>query len=140
MKWHAVLQAIQTDIAADPVLVGIYGAAMRYTGSAPLAIPSLEFMVVADAETELWAPCTIQLDQWCKEMVDLIASEQRLRRMFHRELPTRFGGATGLVMWAQYNDGAPLTTPDRNDFFGRAIRFRFTPLRDLYEPVVPSTS
>lgn len=131
MKWHQVMASIIPDALADTVLAGIYGTTMRYAGSAPLVTPCLEWQVIADGETELWAPCTIQFDQWTTSLDDLAASELALRRLFHLDVPTEFAG---LGMWAQYVDGNPLVdAPNRDGYFARAIRFRFTPLRDRYQ-------
>ena len=134
MKWDQVVKAQITEIMADPKLATIYGANVRMMGTGTQLVPSLEYMVIGDAETELWNPVTIQWDQWCFTMDDLIASERQLRRIFHQDLPVVMAG---LRCWTQYTDGAPLTAPDRNDFHGRAIRFTVTPLREQYDPVPP---
>lgn len=131
MKWHQVIDEMLTAILAESGLVGIYGTAIRRAGSAPFMAPSLEWDLLGDTEGELWAPCIVQLDQWCTSQLALSQSEQRLRRMFHRELPTSYGS---LLMWSEYEDGATLASPDRDGYFARAIRFRFTPLRDRYDP------
>jgi hypothetical protein len=117
-------------VAADPVLSGLYPT-IRLQGSGDLAPEVLEYALIADSETEQWAPVVLQFDQWCRTMPELARSEQRLRRMFHLDLPATFGA---VQMWAQYVDGDSLASPDRDGYFARAIRFRFTPLRDLYDP------
>ena len=38
--------------------------------------------------------------------------------------------ATDVTMWSQFTDGAELTSPERAGYYGRALRFRMTPLRD----------
>lgn len=130
MKWDAVLAAVGATCAADPFLAAIYGSAIRLTGSGAHRVPVLEFMLIADSETELWAPCTVQLDQFTQTLTAQIASERRLRQLFHLETPRDIGG---MPMWAQYQDGETLAEPDRDGYFGRAIRFRLTPLRERYE-------
>lgn len=131
MKWHEVMRVVIDAALADTGLAAIYGTNMRVAGEGTIVGTVLEYALIADGETELEAPCTIQFDQWCLTMSELARSEQRLRRLFHRELPTPFDG---LGMWAQYQDGASLASPNRDGYFARAIRFRFTPLRDRYEP------
>jgi hypothetical protein len=130
MKWDQVVKVVSDTVTGDTVLLAIYGAKMRYTGTGAHEHPLLEFQFIADAEDELWNPCTLQFDQWTDTLETLRASERRLRRLFHDDMPTTFGG---LTMWAQYVDGDTLTMPDRDGYYGRALRFRYTPLREQYE-------
>lgn len=129
MMWDEVIRRIATTCAADTVLSGIYGASMRLTGSGEHAVPMLEWMLIGDAEQELWAPMIIQFDQFTTSMGALRESELRLRRLFHVDLPIHLDG---VLMFAQYQDGESLAVPDRNGYYGRAIRFRFSPLRRRY--------
>lgn len=131
MKWHQVVDEVLAVILADAKLTAIYGTSVRRAGASPFAVPVLEWDLIGDSETELWAPCIVQLDQWCTSQADLLRSEQRLRRLLHRELPVTFGSIT---MWSEYEDGSSLASPDRDGYFARAIRFRFTALRDRYDP------
>jgi hypothetical protein len=131
MKWLDVMNAAVATVVADPELALIYGEKIRMSAAKEFEVPALNFDLVADAEDEVFATVVLQFDQWCETLVDLAQSELRLRRLFHRDLPTDFGG---LTMWAQYVDGEALSVPDRDGYFARAIRFRFTPLRDLYQP------
>ena len=130
MKWRDVMAAVITTTANDAGIAAIYGSEIRLGGSPDFTAPALRYHLIADAETELFSVVVLQFDQWCRTAAELAASELRLRRLFHRDLPEEF---SGLGMWAQYVDGEPLAVPDRDGYFARAIRFRFTPLRDLYE-------
>lgn len=130
MKWYAVVEAIAADCLADAALVAIYGASMRKAGAGDLAAPLLEWQVIGDTEGELWAPVTIQFDQWVTNQTDLARSEIRLRQKYHRDLPDADLG--GMMMWRQYVDGAELASPNRDGYFARAVRFRLSPLRDQY--------
>lgn len=129
MMWDQVIRRLSDIVQSDTILTDIYGDNMRMAGVSEHVVPSLEWTLIADAETELWAPCTIQFDQWCLTMDALVRSERRLRALFHTSLPAEFDG---LRMDCQYLDGQTLATPDRNDVDGRAVRFRFTPLRSKY--------
>ena len=131
MKWHQLMNQLKDVVLADPVLSSIYGTSMRMAGVGDVQAPLLEWMLIADSENELWAPTVIQFDQWTGDMPTLARSEQRLRRLFHLDLPATFGTIT---CWAQYVDGESLAAPDRDGYYARAIRFRFTPLRDRYAP------
>lgn len=129
MMWAEVLKRILSVCSADPVLASIYGTKMRLTGTGDHEVPLLEWMLIGDTEEELWAPCIVQFDQWTKTMGDLALSEGQLRRLFHLDLPAEIGG---VLMFSQYQDGDSLAVPDRNGYYGRAIRFRISPLRRRY--------
>ena len=129
MQWDNIIERIAATCKADPVLVGIYGDAMRFTGTGAHHVPMLEWMLVADGEGELWAPVVVQLDQWTRDDDALRVSERRLRQLFHREGTFDF---LGLTCWGQYTDGQVLASPDRDGYFGKAARFRLTPLRERY--------
>ena len=129
MQWDNVLERVVATLKADAVLVALYGDAMRFTGSGGHHVPMLEWLLIGDSEGELWAPVTIQIDQWLAHDEDLIASERRLRELFHREVDFDFAG---LRCTAQYLDGQVLASPDRDGYYGRAVRFVITPLRARY--------
>jgi hypothetical protein len=136
VKWDYVIAEAVDLAAADAALVGIFGTAMYYAGSRTYAVPSLEHQLITETEGELWNPMIVQWDIWTRTMAETLTAERRLRVLFHQELPITIGG---MPMWCQYEDGEGLSTPDRDNVYGRAVRFRFTPLRSLYDPV-PSDS
>lgn len=143
MKWDVVLERVRGAIQANPILDGLFpGARLRMAGPWSLErlpdMPLLEHSLIADSETELWAPCVFQFDIFARTIDEVLLAERILRRLFHQDMPIDLDG---LSMWAQYTPGgeAPLASPDRDGFFGRAIRFTFTPLRERYEQVsIPS--
>lgn len=129
MMWDAVVKRIAATVMLDPALRELYQDNMRMAGTGAFQPAMLEWTFIADAEDELWSPVTIQFDQWLRSMEDVVISERRLRVLFHQDLPAEYGG---LIMWAQYQDGAVLAAPDRDGSHGRSVRFRFTPLREKY--------
>lgn len=131
--WDRVISAAAALAVADPTLMGVYaaGAHVRLAGSGDHRVPLLEYTLIADGIEEQWAPHTIQFDQFTDTLEDLSASEAALRRLFHTELPEDIGG---MMMWTEYRDGEPLASPSRDGYYGRAIRFRLTPLGDRYQP------
>ncbi len=135
MMWDRVIEACRTVILEDGILAGIYADRVRMATSSGTPFnpktPVLEYSVIGDVERDQWAPVILQFDQWSPDVETAVASERRLRRIFNPELPQEFAG---LFMWAQYVDGTILATPDRNGFVGRAVRFRFTPLRERHDP------
>lgn len=135
MMWDRVIEALRTVILADPILSAIYGESVRMASASATPFvpnaPVLEYLLIADSVTELWAPVIIQFDQWNPSAEGVVDSERRLRRIFDDVLPREYAG---LRMWVQYEGGEVTAMPDRNGFSGRAIRFRFTPLRERYDP------
>lgn len=132
MMWDHVLRRVKTLLEEDTVLAGLYGDAMRMTGTGAHAVPMLEWMLIGDSEGELWAPMVIQFDQWMTSMEKVTQSERRLRGLFHQDLPTVIGE---IQMWVQYVDGENLASPNRDGYSGRAVRFRLTPLRERFAGV-----
>lgn len=133
MRWHDVFWIIGQEVRDDMDLSGIFGNAMRVQGTHEHIVPSLEWGLISDAGTELWEPCTIQFDLWTNTLEDLVLAEASLRALFDHNLPVTFedkSGARDLVTWCEFQDGAELTSPDRSGYYGRAVRFQFTPLRD----------
>lgn len=139
MMWDRVIEAIRAAILADPVLSQIFGDAVRMatTSAEPFNPPAplLEYTVLTDTEVEQWAPCLIQFDVWSPDVERMLAGERALRRLFTPTMPTSYGE---VYMWSEYIDGAVLATPDRNGFNGRGLRFRFSPLREQYNPGLAS--
>ena len=127
MMWDQIIARVIEQIENDPTMAQLFGDRIRAAqGSSELEVPLLEWMLIGDTEDELWAPTVIQFDLWNATAEDNRLAEARLRAMYHQDLPIVVGG---LMMWAQYNDGSVLAEPDRSGFIGRALRFRFTPLR-----------
>jgi hypothetical protein len=131
VKWYWVIEELGNTVAADPTLAGIFGTRIAYVGVKEYAVPLLEHSLVGDAEDELWNPIVVQWDIWTTSAADTLTAERRLRTLFHQDMPTDLGG---MMMWMQFIDGDSLGAPDRNNVAGRAVRFRFTPLRSLYDP------
>lgn len=133
MRWDTTIRAVMAVVEADPELAALYGGAVRLSGSSSIETPLLEFTLISDTEGEQWAPVVLQIDQWTETAEALRASERRLRQLFHLEVPALIGGVS---MWAQYIDGDAIGAPNRDGFFGRAMRFQFTPLRERYDSLV----
>lgn len=131
MKGYEVSQVVIEDIAADTVFAGIFGEKIRLGGTGPLEKPLLEYWKIGESENELFAPVTLQFDAWLATDLELNRVVQRLRRKYHQDVPVVIGG---LGMWCQYVDDESLASPDRDGYFAHATRFRFTPLRDRYQP------
>jgi len=128
MRWDHVGKAIADAAAADLTLIGIYAGSIRMNaGAQDFLVPGLEWSMISDGASELWEPCIVQWDQWTLTLPDLQASERALRKLFDHDLPITLGG---VFMFSEFTDGADLTSPDRAGHYGRAVRFRYTPIRD----------
>jgi hypothetical protein len=129
MRWDEVAVAIAAEAVADPTLAAIYGADVRMGALAQdHHVPSLEYQIIGDTATELWEPTLIQWDQWTNTFDELVRSERALRKLFDKDHMVEIGGVT---MWTVFTDGASLVdSPDRAGFYGRAVTFRMTPVRD----------
>jgi hypothetical protein len=129
MNWDSVVAALLAEVADVPEIAAIVGGRVYFAGSGAFVVPSVELTIVADTVSELWEPVTVQFDVWAKSFTDVRTIERILRRRYHHQLPIPIGG---LNVWAQYSDGTVLASPERDKFFGRALRFTFTPLRAAY--------
>ncbi len=129
MMWDAVMERVRDEILANATLVGIFSSAFRMAGTGVQTVPSLEWTLISDLENELWAPMIIQFDLWTKDARSNREAELALRGLYHRDIPRVLAD---LRVWMEYNDGSQLATPDRSNIIGRAIRFKFTPLRRQY--------
>lgn len=130
MNWDQVVAAFMAELAAAPEITAIFGDRIRLASPKDFAVPLLEVTVIGDTEGELWAPVTIQVDLWADEFTSVRDAERYIRGRYYAPLPIPIGA---LTCWAQYSDGTNLAVPERDGFFGRAIRFTFTPLRAAYQ-------
>lgn len=127
--WDLVMEAVKTLITADATLSGIFGENYRQAGVSDITIPVIEWTLLGDTESELWAPMLVQFDCWTERAVSGRQAERRLRSLFHHDTSIVFDGYT---MFAEYAGGTDLAKPNRSAFSGRAVRFQLTPLRQQY--------
>lgn len=129
MMWDEVMARVKTVILEDPTLLSLFGEAYRKAGVSELRVPVIEWNLLSDTENELWAPMLVQFDIWTDVAANARHAERRLRSLFHKDLLLQIDD---LQLFAEYTDGTDLATPNRADFTGRGLRFRFTPLRRQY--------
>lgn len=127
MTWDIVLSAMLNDLAADPYFASVFTAAKIRLSSENSAfdVPCLEGTLIADTQTEIWEPMTVQFDMFHPDLDVLLEVENQLRLRYHTMLPIEIGG---VPCFAAYADGSMLETPGRDSYFGRGVRFRITPL------------
>lgn len=126
MRWHDVLEALRVSARADSELTGIYGSAIRLSGAAQHAVPSLVLHLISDNEREVFEPVVIQWSQHCRSMAELIASERRLRALFIHPLAVTI---SGLPLFTEYLEGVDLEAPTRDNVYARAIRIELQPVK-----------
>lgn len=130
MNWDNLVAALLAEIADVPEIAAIVGSRVVFASEgAPYVVPGIEATIISDTVDELWEPVTIQFDLFGRDFAEVRTLERILRGRYHKQLPIPIGG---LNVWAQYSDGTVLASPGRDKFFGRAIRFTFTPLRAAY--------
>ena len=134
MRWADVMKAAGDLAAAHPDLARIFADHIGVKGSQTIQVPSLRFWLVSDSVRELWAPCVVQWDIWCATYQDRQVAEAALRALFHAD---DFVTLAGVAMFTEYQDGSMLSDPDRDGFYGRAVRFLHTPLREQYAGDAP---
>ena len=127
--WDEVMERVRVLILADTALSAVIGQAYRKAGSGDLQIPGMEWNLLSDVLTELWAPMLVQFDIWTTTAANNRRAERRLRSLLHRPLPLQLDD---VLMFTVFVDGNDLATPNRANFVGRGVRFRFTPLRQQY--------
>lgn len=129
MMWDHVMEHMRLVLLADPVLDEIFHGNYRKAGPSDLLNPVLEWTLLGDTETEVWAPMLVQFDMWTAKASDTRRAERRMRGMLHQGTSVLFDSYT---MLSEYADGLDLATPNRSNFTGRGIRFRFSPLRQQF--------
>jgi len=129
VNWDLVLAGFAADLAATAEIMAAVGDAVYQGGEVPHRVPSVVIRMLGDAESELWAPVTLQVDIFHKSFTTVRALENIVRRRYHAPLPIPIGG---LNCWAQFTGGSSTTLPERDGYTGRALRFTFTPLRAAY--------
>lgn len=136
MRWADVLTSLEQFLPHVAELAAIYGPEnIRLSGEVEYVKPNLlELTLISDTlADEVWNPCIVQFDQFCDSMNDLRASESILRKLLHHDFPVDL---FGVYMWSEVMEGVELASPASDGYFGRGVRFRFTPLRSEYVPVV----
>lgn len=129
MMWDHVMETVKDLITAHPVLSTMFGENFRRSGPTDQLVPVIEWTLLGDTESELWAPMLVQFDCWTDTAEDVRRAERLLRGMFHQQTSIIFDTYT---MLTEYADGADLAVPNRAGYAGRGVRFRMTPLRQQY--------
>lgn len=134
MIWNTVMEHVLDTIRTQVPLP------LRMAGTGDQRVPGIEWTLTGDMENEIWAPMTIQLDIWTLNALANRRIERALRQFLHHDVPII---VDTFQFWTQYNSGVSTSTPGRNGFVGRSLRFTLTPLRHRYaspNTIVPEFS
>lgn len=95
------------------------------SSSRPVRIPSMEWILLDDVETEVFNPIRVQFDIY-GEMEVVRVVERRVRARLTRNLRRVIGG---INMSTIYQDSITLAYPAQPGIVHRALRFQFEPVR-----------
>lgn len=133
MRWDAVLKATGDQLASNTELFGIFGQNIRVAGDNELFLPGINIRVISDTIEEQWDREIFQYDIWTEEWDHLLIGERLTRKELDHESPLSI---QGVYMWSQWEGGAELgqaqstVGPESRNFYGRALRFRHTPITE----------
>ena len=128
MRWDHVVEATLQAVESDPILSALFGNHVYRSGDRDFAVPSLDWTLFSDVETDRFNPLRILWDVFTRADEDQISAERALRRLFHRDLPVVI---SGVRMWAEYAGRVEIQgLPD--GIRGSATDFVFTPIRSRY--------
>jgi hypothetical protein len=130
MMWDEVMERVLARLKENDTLSGLFGDDFRMASAgAKLKVPSLEYTILTDTTSELMEPFLVQFDIWTEKAADNRTAERIVRSLLHQRTSTRWDD---VALIADYMDGSFLATPDRANFIGRGLRFRFMPLKQQY--------
>jgi hypothetical protein len=129
--WDKVLPAWVALLQADAELMAALGGAHIYPAQAATAvrIPSVEWLIVNDRETELFNEITVQVDFWARGTGRAATIESRLRMLTHRDTSRELGG---MRMWTRYLTSRTHQYNAEPGVTHRSLDFLFEPLREKY--------
>jgi len=130
MRWDFVIEHWTARLIGDAALTSVLGASgLIYPAQAsrPVKVPSVEYQLLGDRETENFNPLSVQVDFWAKGIKKAAQIERRIRILTHRDVAQDLGGER---MWLQYIDGRSLEYPAEPGVEHRSLDFLFTPLRE----------
>jgi hypothetical protein len=133
MMWDVVLPAWVALLEADEPLIELLGGAHIYPASAArkVRVPSVEYSIVDDRETELFNPMRVQVDYWARGLEAAAAIERRIRMVTHRDVARELevDEYEGLRLWTRYMDSRTHPYPAEQGVVHRSMDFQIEPVR-----------
>lgn len=102
MKWPAVVEALLARLEADAALLALIGSVAAITqqeDGRELRVPSVEYLIVSDAEVETTERVLVQWDLFGRTTEAAVDLERRLRQLLTARMPVSVGG---VAMWMLY--------------------------------------
>jgi hypothetical protein len=132
MRWDYFIEFWTARLLADPALVSVMGrAAFIYPAQSARAVivPSIEYTLISDTESELFNPIGIQVDLWAKGIKKAAQVERRIRVLTNGDVGQDLGGER---VWMQYRDARTLDYPKDAEVIHRTLDFEFEAVRGKY--------
>jgi hypothetical protein len=137
MMWHVFVPAWVALLEADPELTAALGLdddgeipIYRASAARKHRVPSIEYIMPDDRETELFNPVIFQVDYWAYERHAALI-ERRIRRLTHRDVARRFevNEYETLYMWTRFIRAVEHEYPAEQGVVYKSLDFQFEPLR-----------
>lgn len=132
MMWHLILPLWVDLLMADATLIMALGGPRIYPAAATrkVGIPSIEYSMIIDRETELFNPITVQVDFWAKGINRAAVIEERIRLLTHRDVSRVLGDYR---LWTRYLNSRSHEYTAEEGVTHRSMDFLFEPIRSKYE-------
>jgi len=131
MRWDALLEGWTARMLADATLVGLLGGDHLYPGQAsrPVRVPSVEYLMVGDRESELFNQVAVQVDLWARGITLAAQIERRIRALTHADVGQDLDGER---VWLRYREGRTVDYPADPGVIHRVLEFEFEAVRAQY--------
>lgn len=131
MRWDDLVERWTARLLADPALLAALGGNHLYPGQAsrPVKIPSVEYLIVGDRETELFDAIRLQVDIFARGLRKAATIERRIRILTHRDVAQDLDGERG---WMRYVDSRSVGFPSDPGVVHRILDFDVAMIREMY--------
>jgi hypothetical protein len=133
MMWDIVIPAWVALLEQDADLVAALGGPHIYPAQAARAvrIPSVEWVIVSDRESELFNPVMVQVDIWARGVAAAAVIERRIRALTHRDVSRELvlDEYEGLRLWTRYIDSRTHEYRADPGVVHKSIDIQFEPVR-----------
>lgn len=131
-RWAVVMERWLARLNGSASITAIIGSAGFYPMSAarPAVIPSVEYLVYGDRETELFNLVSVRMHLYVRGQAAAIALEGAIRDLSHSDVEQDLGA--GIRGWIRYSDGRDIDYPSEPGVVHRALDFDLETVRTTY--------
>jgi hypothetical protein len=131
MRWDALMEGWTARLLADTALVVYLGGPHLYPAQAtrPVRVPSVEYLISDDRESELWNHVRVQVDIFAKGMRNAAHIERRIRTLTHRDVGQVLDGER---LWMRFEDARTIDFPSQPGVVHRMLEFTMDAARERY--------